>query len=195
MATQDNEDSRLAASSGSRWASWTRRRPPTCAGALAAEGRDADAELAALAASNREILAALPGRDDRGRGAARGAPRRAGARAPWLRRRCRWRSRRCAALVLRRAARPAPRRPAAVDRSRPEHKGIKAPQPRSTSTATAPSGDQQLADGAPRGARRSAAARLRARATGGYGALLSHRRRGQVTLHLPEGGARRSPLR
>jgi hypothetical protein len=150
---------------------------------LAAEGRDADAEVAALAASNREILDAHP--PARIAAAVRA---RAHTRRPrvWL-----------AALPLVLAgaaalglvAKPTPH----GTTPRPEgdvvfeNTGIKGQTELHVYRHSA-SGDERLADGA-----RAAAGDLLQLAyrapTDGFGALLSIDGRGHVTVHWPEPGA------
>jgi hypothetical protein len=148
---------------------------------LAAEGRDADAELAALAASTREILETHPparlAAAVRARAAAR-APRRWLVVAPLA-------LAGVAALVL--VARPAPR--AANEPREAGETGLEDVRIKSAAEVGVyrhrDGGDERLSDGA-----RVAAGdllQLTYRApTDAFGVLISIDGRGQVTVHWPE---------
>ena len=159
---------------------------------LAAEGRDADAELAALATSSREILEAHPparlAAAVRARAAEAKRPRRWLAALPLV-------LAGAAAVVL--VARPAPRGPDAVTLRRaatssPSPPTIKGPA-KVHVYRHGKDGDAKLSDGAPAASGDLVQLTYNAGETGSFGALLSIDGRGQVTLHLPEAGAALAP--
>jgi hypothetical protein len=152
---------------------------------LAAEGRDADAEVAALAASSREILEARPP----ARIAAMVRARAAGARPR------RWLAgvplvlAAAAAIVL--VARPAPRGGAPGD-SGYEEIGIKGAT-RVHVYRHEKERDARLRDGASAASGDLLQLTYTAGQGGNFGTLLSIDGAGHVTLHLPDPGANVSP--
>jgi hypothetical protein len=154
---------------------------------LAAEGRDADAEVAALRASNREILEAHPPARVAAAVRARAAtPRRRGwlAALPLA-------LAGAAALVL--VARPAPHsgRAGGTGGVLLEETTIKGPAALGVYRHR-PDGDERLADGAAAG--RGDLVQLTYRAgTDTFGALLSIDGRGHVTVHWPDAAAEGAP--
>lgn len=149
---------------------------------LAAEGRDADAELAALAASSREILAQHPPARVAAQVAARAVrPRRWLALAPLV-------LAGAAAVVL--VARPAPRAdapnaPTTGPELALEDARIKGPAAVGVYRHRA-GRDERLGDGA-RAARGDLLQVTYRAGADRFGALLSIDGRGHVTLHWPEG--------
>jgi hypothetical protein len=156
-------------------------------GRLAAEGRDADAEIAALAVSNREILAAHP-------------PARVAAavRARATRPARRWLA--IAPLVLAGAAAVVlvarPHRAIKTTGGATDDLGLEDATPKGTARAATATlgvyrhgadGDERLADGAP--AAPGDLLQLTYRAgSDRFGVLLSIDGRGHVTLHWPDAG-------
>jgi hypothetical protein len=158
---------------------------------LAAEGRDPDAELAALAVSNRSILAEHPPARVAAAVRARAAARRP-ARG-WLP---------LASLALAGvAAVVLVARPATHEATTGGHEvGLEDTTPKGRGPLTAlhvyrhgNDGDAKLADGARAATGDLLQLTYQAGERDNFGALLSIDGRGQVTVHLPEAGAETSP--
>jgi hypothetical protein len=149
---------------------------------LAAEGRDADAEIAALAASSRAILEAHPPARVAAAVRARGA---APPRRGWLLALAPLVVAGAAAFAL--VARPAPGRPSAGAGAEValEETTIKGPAAVGVYRHGA-GGDERLGDGA-RAARGDLLQLTYRAGDDRFGALLSIDGRGHVTLHWPEG--------
>jgi hypothetical protein len=150
---------------------------------LAAEGRDADAELAAIATSNREILAALPP-ETVAATVRRRAEARPARRASWML---------ALPLVLGGAAavmlmaRPASKVMTGGSQEL-EDTGIKG-QAALNVYRQVGDGNEKLADGARAARGDLLQLAYRAGDKGTFGALLSIDGRGHVTVHWPEGNA------
>jgi hypothetical protein len=151
---------------------------------MEAEGRDVEAELAAIATSNREILAALPPETVAATVRRRAETARPTRRAAWM-----------VALPLLGAAaavmlvaRPAPDTTTIVGDERPEGIGIKGPQKLNIYRRVGQT-SELLAPGAR--VSRGDLLRLAYRKNDGgpFGAVLSIDGRGQVTVHWPAAGA------
>ena len=160
---------------------------------LAAEGRDADAELAALASSSREILEAHPPARiaaavrARAQGSTEARPRRWLAALPLV-------LAGAAAVAL--VARPTPRGPT-VTATTGGDRGFYPTTNKGPAKVHVyrhgSDGAATLADGAPAASGDLVQLTYSAGEGGNFGALLSIDGRGQVTLHLPEAGAALAP--